>query len=80
MSATYEFVRGDFRFFPASGEPADVRLPDGIVFLMRLGASGRRVLTFPAPYSDLEIVEDERVGGRKWARIKAAIAALTEGH
>lgn len=69
-----------FSFFPPdrSEEFFDFDMTDvGLRF--RRSRSGLLVMTFPEPYQSLELTEGERLGVRKWARVKEAIAFLKGG-
>lgn len=68
---------GDFTFllWDGSNPTIDMAWQDK-GFSERRSRLGLRVLRFPAPYEDLELVDGERVGEKKWTRVKAALIAL----
>jgi hypothetical protein len=65
----------NFRFYPTTGENLELDFAT-IRPIAHRSRAGRLVLTLPDPYEDIQLVNGERIGPAKLAKLKAAIEAL----
>jgi hypothetical protein len=68
---------GRMIFFPPKSAPdrdLQLALPESVLFDGRRSRRGLIVTRFPVPFQDLEITQGERLGTRKWERVKKAVA------
>ncbi len=66
------------RFVTSTGEPFDEVLPGDNPFICRVTRSGLVAFRFPPPIENLEFTQGERVGPRKLARMREAVARLRQ--